>query len=66
MYFVENVKVSIFGAILYKVVQIWPGRFVCKHVTVCPGHIWTTLYLLVSSLNIGDIDLYMKRQSLEL
>jgi hypothetical protein len=28
----------------YKVVQIWPGRFVCKQVTVCPGHIWTTLY----------------------
>jgi hypothetical protein len=30
--------------IIYKVVQIWPGRFVCKQVTVCPGHIWTTLY----------------------
>ena len=29
----------------YKVVQIWPGLFVCKQVTVCPGHIWTTLYL---------------------
>jgi hypothetical protein len=29
---------------LYKVVQIWPGLFVCKQVTVCPGHIWTTLY----------------------
>jgi hypothetical protein len=29
---------------IYKVVQIWPGRFVCKQVTVCPGHIWTTLY----------------------
>jgi hypothetical protein len=26
------------------VVQIWPGLFVCKQVTVCPGHIWTTLY----------------------
>jgi hypothetical protein len=26
-------------AILYKVVQIWLGRFVCKEVTVCPGHI---------------------------
>jgi hypothetical protein len=26
------------------VVQIWPGRFVCKQVTVCPSHIWTTLY----------------------
>jgi hypothetical protein len=30
----------------YKVVQIWPGIFVCKQVTVCPGHIWTTLYLI--------------------
>jgi hypothetical protein len=30
---------------LYKVVQIWPGLFVCKQVTVCPGHIWTTLYI---------------------
>jgi hypothetical protein len=29
---------------MYKVVQIWPGLFVCKQVTVCPGHIWTTLY----------------------
>jgi hypothetical protein len=28
----------------YKVVQIWPGLIVCKLVTVCPGHIWTTLY----------------------
>jgi hypothetical protein len=28
----------------YKVVQIWPGRFVWKQVTLCPGHIWTTLY----------------------
>jgi hypothetical protein len=30
---------------IYKVVQIWPGLFVCKQVTVCPGHIWTTLYV---------------------
>jgi hypothetical protein len=29
---------------MYRVVQIWPGLFVCKQVTVCPGHIWTTLY----------------------
>jgi hypothetical protein len=29
----------------YKVVQIWPGLIVCKQVTVCPGHIWTTLYI---------------------
>jgi hypothetical protein len=28
----------------YKVVQTWPGLFVCKQVTVCPSHIWTTLY----------------------
>jgi hypothetical protein len=31
---------------MYKVVQIWPGLFVCKQVTVCPGLIWTTLYIL--------------------
>jgi hypothetical protein len=38
---------------IYKVVQIWLGWFVCKQVTVCPGHIWTTLYmpyLFVTSL----------------
>ena len=29
---------------IYKVVQIWPGLIACKQVTVCPGHIWTTLY----------------------
>jgi hypothetical protein len=31
----------------YKVVQIWPGLFVCKQVTVCPGHFWTTLYIYI-------------------
>jgi hypothetical protein len=30
---------------MYKVVQIWPGLIVCKQVTVCPGHILTTLYV---------------------
>jgi hypothetical protein len=35
----------------YKVVQIWPGLFMCKQVTVCPGHIWTTLYLNIPSFN---------------
>jgi hypothetical protein len=34
---------------LYKVVQIWLGRFVCKQVTVCPGHILTTLYICIIS-----------------
>ena len=29
----------------YKVFQIWPGLIVCKQVTICPGHIWTTLYI---------------------
>ena len=32
----------------YKVFQIWPGLIVCKQVIVCPGHIWTTLYLNVA------------------
>ena len=36
----------------YKVVQIWPGRFVCKEVTVCPGHIWTALYILILSSHL--------------
>jgi hypothetical protein len=36
---------SVMGPPVYKVVQIWPGLFVCKQVTVCPGHIWTTLYI---------------------
>jgi hypothetical protein len=31
--------------LMYKVVQIWPGLIVCKQVTVCPGHIWTTFYM---------------------
>jgi hypothetical protein len=30
---------------IYKVVQIWPELFVCKQVTVGPGHIWTNLYI---------------------
>jgi hypothetical protein len=34
----------LFLTFLYKVVQIWQGLFVCKQVTVCPGHIWTTSY----------------------
>jgi hypothetical protein len=32
-------------ALIYKVVQIWPGQTVtCLH-TNSPGHIWTTLYI---------------------
>jgi hypothetical protein len=27
------------NVLTYKVVQILTGRFVCKQVTVCPGHI---------------------------
>jgi hypothetical protein len=33
-----------FLLLIYKVVQIWPGLILCKQVTVCPGHIWTTLF----------------------
>jgi hypothetical protein len=40
-----NALNCIFISRIYKVVQIWPGLFVCKQVTACPGHIWTTLYL---------------------
>jgi hypothetical protein len=39
----SNPIVMIYG--FYKVTEIWPGLFVCKQVTVCPGHIWTTLYM---------------------
>jgi hypothetical protein len=36
---------------IYKVVQIWPGQTVsCLH-TNRPGHIWTTLYLIVTGVN---------------
>ena len=38
-------SLSLIITLWYKVVQIWPGLFVCKQVTVCPGHIWTTLYI---------------------
>ena len=40
----HDILTWLFNFLTYKVVQIWPGRFVCKQVTVCPGHIWTTLY----------------------
>jgi hypothetical protein len=43
----------------YKVVQIWPGRFVCKQVTVCPGHIWTTLYLSCSKFSNDLLPVFM-------
>jgi hypothetical protein len=42
---------------IYKVVQIWQVLFVCKQVTVCPGYIWTTLYLA--------IDMNMDKQNYE-
>jgi hypothetical protein len=38
----------------YKVVQIWPGRFECIQVTVCPGHIWTTLHFLPPAKSLKD------------
>jgi hypothetical protein len=38
-------KIDAYKGSTYKVVQIWPGLIVCKQVTVCPGHIWTTLYI---------------------
>jgi hypothetical protein len=34
---------------MYKVFQIWPGLIVCKQVTICPGHIWTTLYTVLAT-----------------
>jgi hypothetical protein len=44
----------------YKVVRIWQGLFVFKQVTVCPGHIWTTLYITQRSLeSYSDAILYL-------
>ena len=34
----------------YKLVQIWPGLFVCKQAGYSPGHIWTTLYIPIPVL----------------
>jgi hypothetical protein len=42
---VTYIRVCRIKPLTYKVVQIWLGWFVCKQVTVCPGHIWTTLYV---------------------
>jgi hypothetical protein len=54
--------------LIYKVVQIWPWRFVCKQVTVCPGHIWTTLYILqtlvVYPQNYSEINAIIKKITL--
>jgi hypothetical protein len=49
------------GDPLYKVVQIWLGLFVCKQVTVCPGHIWTTLYMhTYSTSRKGKVTVFQK------
>jgi hypothetical protein len=40
-------------------VLIWPGLFVCKQVTVCPGHIWTTLYLMIIK-SVGEKNIMIK------
>ena len=47
MHVLDNAKVK--KPLWYKVLQIWPGLFVGKQVTVCPGHIWTTLYVQTST-----------------
>ena len=41
---------SVWTDVKYKVVQIWPGQTVtCLH-TISPGHIWTTLYLVLTGI----------------
>jgi hypothetical protein len=47
---------------IYKVVQIWPGLIVRKQVTVCAGHIWTTLYFKIGIRGA----VYMDRSWMEL
>jgi hypothetical protein len=49
---------------IYKVVQIWPGLFVCKQVTVCPGNIWTTLYYNVTLRRVGETIVAVEKQKL--
>ena len=46
--------------VLYKVVHIWPGLFVCKQTGYSPGHIWTTLYMCESLLSQITGILYAK------
>jgi hypothetical protein len=56
--FVDEDISNLRKACKYKVVQIWPGLLVCKQVTVCPGHIWTTLYLSIdTALRANDLNL---------
>jgi hypothetical protein len=40
----------------------WPGLFVCKQVTVCPGHIWTTLYIYLFVLDFMTYLPYMAKK----
>jgi hypothetical protein len=42
----------------HKVVQIWPGLIICKLVTVCPGHIWTTLYISLMTNTFSHVVLF--------
>jgi hypothetical protein len=57
-----NILVPQFVFNIYKVVQIWPGLFVCKQVTVCPGHIWTTWYNVIISTALYKSDAYVNHK----
>jgi hypothetical protein len=48
-------------ALIYNVVQIWPGQTVtCLH-TISPDHIWTTLYLTMSFplINVSNLSFFL-------
>jgi len=47
----QDVKEEVWTNLMYKVVQIWPGLFVCKSGDISPGHIWTILYNSEASLD---------------
>ena len=59
--YANNARSSI--RIYYKVVQIWPGLFVCKSGDISPGHIWTTLYITVPSSPWMPLKMYSYQQT---
>ena len=47
MQLLQSQNCSKWVEILYKVVQIWPGLFTLVYTQISPGHIWTTLYIVI-------------------
>ena len=53
LYFLLHLSDSTVQAMMYTVVQIWPGQTVICFHTNRPGHIWTTLYTTVKVRKSG-------------